>query len=137
MPDVKDFLGVGWTWPVRTETGPGAEAGQMSLSGYEERIRQSILIILGTARGERIMRPEFGCGIHDLVFAPNDATTEARVGYEVREALLDFEPRIDVDEVRVTRETPERMIINVLYRVRRTNNTFNLVYPFYLERSGA
>jgi phage baseplate assembly protein W len=137
MLDVKDFLGVGWTWPVRTEAGPDEKAGEMSLSGYEERIRQSILIILGTARGERIMRPEFGCGIHDLVFAPNDATTEARVGYEVREALLDFEPRIDVDEVRVTRETPERMVIEVLYRVRRTNNTFNLVYPFFLERSGA
>jgi phage baseplate assembly protein W len=137
MPDVKDFLGVGWTWPVTTESGPGAAAGQISLSGYEERIRQSILIILGTAKGERVMRPDFGCGIHELVFAPNDQTTEARVGFEVREALLDFEPRIDVDEVRVVRETPERMVIHVAYRVRRTNNTFNLVYPFYLERSGA
>ena len=137
MPDVKDFLGVGWTWPVTPEPGPGAAPGPISLSGYEERIRQSILIILGTAKGERVMRPDFGCGIHELVFAPNDQTTEARVGFEVREALLDFEPRIDVDEVRVVRETPERMVIHVAYRVRRTNNTFNLVYPFYLERSGA
>lgn len=135
MPDVKDFLGVGWTWPVQPEAGPGDDAGQISLSGYEERIRQSILIILGTARGERVMRPEFGCGIHDLVFAPNSGATEARVGWEVREALLDWEPRIDVDEVLVRRESPERMVINVAYRVRRTNNTFNLVYPFYLERS--
>lgn len=131
MPDVKDFLGVGWSWPVRTE------GGEIVLAGYEERIRQSILLVLGTARGERVMHPEFGCGIHDLAFDPNSAATEARVGFEVREALLDFEPRVDVDEVRVVREAPERMVIHVSYRVRRTNNAFNLVYPFHLERSGA
>jgi phage baseplate assembly protein W len=137
MPDVKDFLGVGWSWPVHTDRPSESEPGPVALAHYEERIRQSILIILGTARGERIMRPDFGCGIHDLVFAPNSTDTESRVGFEVREALLDFEPRVDVDDVRVRRETAERMVIEISYRVRRTNNTFNLVYPFYLERSGA
>ena len=133
MNEQKDWLGRGWAYPVQIDRATGSVA----VSEYEEDIHQAIRIILGTARGERLMRPDFGCGIHDLVFAPNSTDTESRVGFEVREALLDFEPRIEVDEVRVRRETAERMVIEVSYRVRRTNNTFNLVYPFYLERSGA
>ncbi|NEO08392.1 MULTISPECIES: GPW/gp25 family protein [unclassified Moorena] len=124
----KPFLGVGVGFPLSLDT-----QGDFQLAEYEESVRQSILIILGTARGERIMRPDFGCGIYDLVFEPNSAATTARVSEAVQEALLRFEPRIDVVDVRVQSPTPEQMLVNIDYRVRATNNVFNLVYPFYLE----
>ncbi|MFQ5881390.1 MAG: GPW/gp25 family protein [Candidatus Methylomirabilales bacterium] len=129
----KDFLGIGWKWPVQPEE------GRIALSRLEESVRESILLIVGTAKGERVMRPTFGCGIHDLVFAPNDTTTAALVSFEVREALIDWEPRIEVLNVQVTPDMEEgnTLLINLQYRVRSTNNVFNLVYPFYLERSGA
>ncbi|NEP35426.1 GPW/gp25 family protein [Moorena sp. SIO3B2] len=126
----KPFLGVGVGFPLSLDT-----QGDFQLAEYEESVRQSILIILGTARGERIMRPDFGCGIYDLVFEPNSAATTARVSEAVQEALLRFEPRIDVVDVRVQSPTPEQMLVNIDYRVRATNNVFNLVYPFYLEGS--
>jgi phage baseplate assembly protein W len=129
----KDFLGVGWKWPVQPEN------GSIALSHFEERIQEAILTILGTAKGERVMRPDFGCGVHDLVFAPNNEATAARVSFEVREALIDFEPRIEVLDVQGTPDPqePARLLVHIQYRVRATNNSFNLVYPFYLERSGA
>ncbi|NET83391.1 MAG: GPW/gp25 family protein [Moorea sp. SIO1F2] len=126
----KPFLGVGVGFPLSLDT-----QGDFQLAEYEESVRQSILIILGTARGERIMRPDFGCGIYDLVFEPNSAATTARVSEAVQEALLRFEPRIDVVDVRVQSPIPEQMLVNIDYRVRATNNVFNLVYPFYLEGS--
>ncbi len=127
----KAFLGVGVGFPIR----PNAE-GRLQLAAYEESVRQSIWIILGTAKGERVMRPEFGCGIYDLVFELNDDTTAANITEAVTEALLRFEPRIDVVEVDVhTGDSPEVLLINIDYQVRATNNVFNLVYPFYLEQS--
>jgi hypothetical protein len=92
-------------------------------------------MILGTARGERVMRPDFGCGIHDLVFAVNNATTAGRVVGEVRQALIQWEPRIDVLDVTASPDAtePNRLLIEIEYRVRATNSRFNLVYPFYLE----
>src|SRR3712207_181593 len=89
-----DFLGVGWRFPPRPDGN-----GQIALAGGEERVRQAIWLILGTARGERVMRPDFGCGIHDLVFAPNSAGTTGQVDSLVRQALLRWEPRIDVERV--------------------------------------
>lgn len=124
------FLGVGWSFPVR----PDPDTGAIAAAAYEESVRQSVWLILGTAKGERVMRPEFGCGIYDLVFEMNDATTAGSVALSVREALLAFEPRLDLVDVQV-RPEGERMLINIDYRVRATNNAFNLVYPFYLERS--
>lgn len=126
----KPFLGIGVGFPISLDT-----QGDFQLAEYEQSVRQSILIILGTARGERIMRPDFGCGIYDLVFEPNSAATAARVSEAVQEALLRFEPRIDVVDVRVQSPIPEQMLVNIDYRVRATNNVFNLVYPFYLEGS--
>jgi len=81
------------------------------------------------------MRPDFGCGIHDLVFAVNSPGTAGRVAGEVREALVQWEPRIDLLEVkaRADGQAGERLLIEIDYRVRATNNRFNLVYPFYLE----
>ena len=126
----KPFLGVGVGFPVSLDS-----EGDFQLAEYEESVRQSILIILGTAKGERVMRPEFGCSIYDLVFEPNSVTTAGKVSQVVQEALLIFEPRIDVVDVRVQSPTPEQMLVNIDYQVRATNNVFNLVYPFYLEGS--
>jgi uncharacterized protein len=123
------FLGVGWKYPV------SLERGRIALAAYEESIRESIWIILATGRGERKMRPDFGCGIHDLVFATNSGETAGRVAAEVRQALIFWEPRIDVINVAAGSDEsePTRLLIQIEYRVRATNNRFNLVYPFYLE----
>jgi len=129
----KPFLGVGWAFPVKADS-----TGVFNLAGYEESVRQSLWIILGTAKGERVMRPDFGCGIYDLVFDINSAATAGRVSQAVRDALLAFEPRIDVVNVDVRPDgRGEIMLISIDYEVRATNNVFNLVYPFYLERSVA
>lgn len=123
------FLGVGWSFPVGLD-----DEGKIALARYEESIRQAIWIILATAQGERAMRPDFGCGIHDLVFAVNSAGTAGRVASEVRQALLMWEPRIDLLDVQVNPGgTGEVLLIRIEYRVRATNNAFNLVYPFYLQ----
>jgi phage baseplate assembly protein W len=127
----KPFLGVGWWFPVEVEAD-----GALRLARYEESVRQSIWIILGTARGERLMRPDFGCGIYDLVFEVNSPSTAGKVAQEVREALLVYEPRIDVLDIQARPESGgEVLLISIDYQVRATNNVFNLVYPFYLERS--
>lgn len=126
----KAFLGVGWGVPVALDP---ARKGKLAQARYEESVRQAMWIILGTAKGERVMRPDFGCGIHDLVFSPVTSTTVGRISQEVRAALLRFEPRIYVTDVQVTSEGDgEVMLISVDYRVRATNNVFNLVYPFYI-----
>ena len=125
----KPFLGVGVGFPVRVDT-----AGNLVVAAYEESVRQSILIVLGTAKGERAMRPDFGCSIYDWVFEPSTAATSGQISQAVQEALLLFEPRIDVVEVQVQ---PNRegncLLASIDYQVRATNNAFNLVYPFYLE----
>lgn len=125
-----DFLGVGWTSPLKLN-----EAGKVEMARYEDCVRQSILMILGTAKGDRIMRPDFGCGIHDLVFASNNPGTIGQVISEVRQALVQWEARIDVLEVDVypDENQPNELLIQINYQVRTTNNRFNLVYPFYLE----
>ena len=133
----KAFLGVGWAFPVSVYSA-GSQQGRLQLAEYEESVRQAIWIILATAKGERVMRPDFGCGIYDLVFELTSASTTGRVAQEVRDALLEFEPRIDVRSIDVTPDQDGQVLqISIDYEVRATNNVFNLVYPFYLERSGA
>jgi phage baseplate assembly protein W len=134
-----DFLGHGWGFPVRpilepdVTVSPGIEIGP---EREEEKIRQAIWIILATAPGERAMRPDFGCGIHNLVFAVNDRTTIGRAVDSVRESLIVWETRIDVLDVTAeVRDQGETLWITIQYRVRTTNNLFNLVYPFYLAES--
>ena len=128
---MKPFLGVGWAFPIEADG-----SGSVGLAEYEESVRQSIWIILGTAKGERLMRPDFGCGIYDLVFEVNSPSTAGRVAQEVRDALLMFEPRIDVLDVQAQPAGDgEVLLISIDYQVRATDNAFNLVYPFYLERS--
>ena len=126
----KPFLGVGTRFPLTPDPDTG-----LARAEYEESVRQSILVILGTAKGERVMRPEFGCGIHDLVFANLNATTMGRVIREVRESLLRLEPRIDVTQVDANPgDTNNVLLIEIDYEVRATNTAFNLVYPFYLQQ---
>jgi phage baseplate assembly protein W len=126
-----DLLGRGWNFPIDRDDG-----GQIKLTpDGEEGIRQSIWTILGTSPGERLMRPDFGCGIHDMVFGVNNAATAIAVAGAVREALAVWEPRIDVLDVYAAADPsrPNLLVIEVNYRVRSTNSRFNLVYPFYLE----
>jgi uncharacterized protein len=122
-----DFLGSGWSLPELTEH------QRIAPSYDEDNIRESIWIILATAPGERVMRPDFGCGLHNLVFALNNAATIGRVRKDIWDALVLWEPRIDVLDVDVeVKGRGEVLLINIHYRVRTTNNFFNLVYPFYL-----
>ena len=126
--DSKAFLGTGWCFPIQ----PG-ENRDVALSAFDEDIRQAIMIVLGTAQGERVMRPDFGAGLHTLVFEPISTTTIERVRLQVEEALITWEPRIDNIGVDVTADPPQgRLLIDVRYRVRVTNTFYNLVYPFYL-----
>jgi phage baseplate assembly protein W len=129
----KIFLGKGWQFPVALD-----KSGAVEIAEYEASVRQSIWIILGTAKGERLMRPDFGCGIYDVVFGVNSSTTASEAAEEVRDALVSFEPRIDVLEVEVSPgDDGEVLYVSINYQVRATNTVFNLVYPFYLEGSAA
>lgn len=127
---MSDFLGRGWAFPVDTDS-----SGAIELAEGEADIRQAIRLILATAPGERVMRPEFGCGIHDYTFAAIDTTTLTMIAREVRDALERWEPRIEVLDVEsaLAEGATGRLEIEIRYRVRQTNNEFNLVYPFYLE----
>ncbi len=126
-----DFLGVGWNFPVTTDPG-----GQIALTpNAEDNIRQSIWLILSTTPGERVMRPDFGCGLTDLVFGVNNAGTASAVASAVREALATWEPRIDVLDVYAAADPqrPNVLLVEINYAIRANNSRFNLVYPFYLE----
>jgi len=125
------FLGLGWNFPIVLD-----DDGQVKMAPEpEEGISQAIWMILGTSPGERVMRPDFGCGINDMVFGVNNAGTANAVAGEVREALALWEPRIDVLDVYAVPDSsrPNLLLIEINYQVRSTNSRFNLVYPFYLE----
>lgn len=124
------FLGRGWAFPVTAGAG-----GKLSFVAGEAAIEQAIGIILNTSPGERVMRPEFGCGIHDLLMEPNTPQLHGRVQVRVREALVRWEPRIDVLDVRVSSPLEEKnlLLIRIDYRVRSNNAVYNKVYPFFLE----
>lgn len=126
----KNFLGVGWKYPVYITV-----EGKIAKSEYEQDIKEAIWIILGTAKGERVMRPDFGCGIHDLIFTPINTATITLVENSVREALTIWEPRIELIKVEASSEKSDegKMLVSIDYRVRTTNNRFNLVYPFYIK----
>ena len=134
MEERKAFLGRGWAMPVALDP----RTGLVATVAYEEDIRQSILIILETAPGERVMRPNFGCGIHELVFAAMDSTTLQRVRSTVEEALRRCEARIDVLNVNVDEAATfeGKLLVEIEYRVRKTNQLGNLVFPFYFREGG-
>jgi phage baseplate assembly protein W len=124
-----DFIGSGWAFPLRTEA-----TGRVALVSREREIEESINIILRTAHGERPMRPEFGCGIHDYVFASSDGATAAQIAYEVRLALTRWEPRIDVESVLVAPGDDDRhlLYVDIRYTIKDANDPRNLVFPFYM-----
>jgi phage baseplate assembly protein W len=131
----KSWLGVGWATPV----GIDPITGGIARAAYEVDIRPSIIIILSTGRGERLMRPDFGCGIHDLVFETINQTTITRMTTAITQALVKYEARIEILSVNVNpiRAEDGLLLIELQYRVRRTNQTGNLVYPFYFKEGGA
>jgi phage baseplate assembly protein W len=124
------FLGRGWRFPI----GVGRD-GRIPFVAGEDAIEEAIEIILGTSPGERVMRPEFGCGIWELVMETNTAQLHGRVQARVRDALVRWEPRIDVLDVRVESPPEQKnvLLIRLDYRVRSNNAFFNLVYPFFLQ----
>lgn len=146
----KAFLGVGWSFPICFEA-----SGRISTVAFEDDIVQAITIILGTNPGERVMRPDFGAGLNAFVFEPVNQTTMQRIKTRVEEALVDWEPRIDVEQVNVTPGQVDRdrlttdsgtatgitvrnaLLLDIRYRVRATNAVRNLVYPFYLQEGEA
>jgi phage baseplate assembly protein W len=127
----KPFLGTGWSFPVRID----GTTGKIAMSSGERDIEESIRIILFTAKGERVMRPDFGSGIHDYVFASMSTATLGLIESSVREALARWEPRIQVLEVDASPEDAAsgKLLIRIKYLVRSTNQQHNLVYPFYIQ----
>lgn len=123
-----DRLGTGWAFPI----GPDAR-GRIGMVSGVRAVEQAILMILMTPKGQRVMRPEFGCQIHDLIFAPNDVSTLGLASYYVHEALTIWEPRIELLGVDADNDpdVPERIVISVRYRLRTEATEQSLVFPFY------
>ncbi|MEO7497219.1 MAG: GPW/gp25 family protein [Massilia sp.] len=134
MDDRKQFLGRGWAFPVQLDMATGRVAD----AAYEDDIRQAIRIIIETAPGERVMRPDFGCGVHALVFEATDTTLLQRVRSEVEAALTRYEARIELTSIGVAAgpDSDGQLLIELEYRVRLTNQVGNLVYPFYFREGG-
>ncbi|HEU0031277.1 MAG TPA: GPW/gp25 family protein [Kofleriaceae bacterium] len=130
MSSERDFLGKGLRFPVSVNLNGG-----VSSSAFEENVRQSIFIILGTAPGERIRRPDFGCRIHDLMFAPNNEMTAAIAEEYCEEAIYKYEPRVDkvICRAMPNADQPNRLDIRIEYVIAGKHEKRSLVYPFYLR----
>ena len=126
---MSEIIGSGLAFPLAVD-----RRGAIALARDEQDIDQAIQLSLGTAPGERPMRPEFGCGVHDFVFDSIDANTIGNMEEAIREALLRWEPRIDVRAVRFDASEASNglLTIDITYEVRATNTSRNLVYPFYV-----
>jgi phage baseplate assembly protein W len=129
----EEFIGRGWAFPLRVDA-----TGGIALVGREREIEEAIRLILGTSPGERPMRPEFGCRIHEYLFASADSETAGAIAKEVRYALKRWEPRIDVADVAVTFDARDATLlyIDVRYAIKATNDRRNLVFPFYVIPGG-
>jgi uncharacterized protein len=127
--NTKDILGTGWAFPLQIDS-----RGGIAMAKNESGIEESIKFILSTAKGERKMRPGFGCDIHTLIFAPNNVTTWGLAIHYVEDALAFWEPRVDVISVDCEPDPhePACLVISIKYRVKATNDARNIVYPFYL-----
>ena len=123
------IIGQGWAFPPKVDA-----QGGLALTNARSEIQQAIEIILATSPGQRVMRPAFGCRLHELVFAPNNSHTAAQARRYVEEALGMWEPRIQVQEVSVRPDAddPARLLIEVEYVTKATHDRRSLVYPFYL-----
>lgn len=126
----KEFLGKGWKFPIKVEP----STGRIMTSEYEEDVEEALKIILNTAKGERIMRPKFGSNTFNYVFSLMNATNINLLKREIQEAILHWEPRVKNVEVNIDRSTKDNeLLVQVSYVVRKTNNLFNLVFPFYIN----
>lgn len=127
----KGFLGAGFHFPIEVDEA----TGRIKMVSLEEDIMQSIRIIMMTRKGERVMRPDFGCDIHEYAFDTMDYTTLVQMEHAVRQALMVWEPRITDVEVNIMNEQDEEgtLLIEISYVVRSTNNPYNLVYPYYIN----
>lgn len=146
-----DFIGSGWRFPIKVDA-----RGRLEWSDGPERIRDAIWLVIKTALGERLMRPKFGAGVDDFVFQSNSVVNRAALAIAIKSALTRWEPRIDLDEVRVVsaadsessrvesvdspdlrtndqRDMNSQVLVTIQYRIRTTNESFNVVFPFYLE----
>jgi phage baseplate assembly protein W len=128
----REFLGSGWKFPV------GLKEGAFELVSEEEDIKEAILIILNTAPGERVMRPEFGCGIQNYLFSVINSSNLMMIESEVTRALTLYEPRIELENVKVEVSESEdgQLIITIDYTVKSSNSRYNMVYPFYITERG-
>ncbi len=124
-----DFIGAGLAFPMRTDS-----TGSVALVRGSHEIAESIRLILSTTPGERPMRPTFGCGINNYVFAPADSSTAGLIAHEVRRALDFWEPRIIVDDVKINFDRAEwgELYIDIYYTIHATKDRRNLVFPFYV-----
>jgi phage baseplate assembly protein W len=127
----RNILGKGWAFPISPDI-----KGNVKFSQYEKSIEESIRIILNTTPGERLMRPDFGCMINEMVFAPNRPQSITQAEHYVREAIIKWEPRVILKEVRGEPGPDNETVVNIKihYEIRSVNTFFNMVYPFYLER---
>lgn len=126
---MSDILGSGVAFPLAVD-----HRGGIALARGEDDVEQAIKLILGTGPGERPMRPEFGCALHELVFDTIDAELVGKIDSAVRVALDRWEPRIDVETIDfdLSRMDEGTLLVDVAYRVRATSRLHNLVYPFYV-----
>lgn len=129
MPEPGDFIGTGFDWPLRVN-----QSGAISTTSRRDGLDGALIMILSTAPGERVMRPEFGCKIWNLLFEPINANTLGLMAEAVREALGRWEPRVDLIDVRVVPDQDRhgQVAINIDYAIKTTNDKRNLVYPFYV-----
>lgn len=129
--EAKSFLGVGWKFPIQVDK----TTGRIKTSSYEEDIKEAIKIIIMTRKGERVMKPEFGCNLQNYVFDILNNTTLNSMKRDILEALILWEPRIIEPEVNINFDNKEKNKVNIeiSYKVRSTNNQFNLVYPYYIN----
>src|SRR4029079_2748188 len=132
MRMTEQFIGRGWAFPLRTDA-----TGGIALVSREREIEEAIRLILGTSPGERPMRPEFGCRIHDFVVAAANASTAGLVAAEVQRALGRWEPRIDVVDVAVSFDATDVgvLYLDIRYEIRAPNARRHLVFPIYMIRA--
>jgi phage baseplate assembly protein W len=125
---MSDFLGVGWAFPVSVDA-----RGRIALARQGRDIEEAVQMILLTPKGQRVMRPDFGCRIHDLTFSPNDATTAGLAAYYVKEALGMWEPRIRVQDVNTSIDprNASRLLVEIHYEIKASHDRRSLVFPFY------
>jgi uncharacterized protein len=133
LTDEQGILGRGWRFPVLPDA-----RGRLGWSTGEQDIEEAVFLVLSTARGERLMLPEFGTTARDSLFESADDLARAAIAESVREALVRWEPRIIVQDIDVDApgETPNMLLVRISYVIKRTNAVHNIVFPYYVTEGG-